>query len=69
MNKSEASSAKSCVDFNLSSSLEAEFLEKYFHDVLMDQCAAFLTPTIYRTLLTNQKAIIIQRYIQEQRDL
>ena len=47
----EFSSSKSCCNVDLGQDSEARFLEKYFYDLITDNCDHFLTNTFYRTLI------------------
>ncbi|CAD8065124.1 unnamed protein product [Paramecium sonneborni] len=70
----DISSSKSCLELDLGPENQAHFLEKYFYDLITDNCEQLLTNTLYRTLIEqiqDKKTLetILSRYIQEQIDL
>ncbi|CAD8153524.1 unnamed protein product [Paramecium octaurelia] len=70
----DISSSKSCWEQDLGPENQSHFLEKYFYDLITDNCDQILTNTLYRTLIeqkSDKKTLetILTRYIQEQIDL
>lgn len=51
----DISSSKSCFEQEIGPEDESSFLEKYFHDLIIDNCSTLLTNTLYRTLIDKIK--------------
>ncbi|CAD8051327.1 unnamed protein product [Paramecium primaurelia] len=70
----DISSSKSCLEQDLGPDNQSHFLEKYFYDLITDNCDQILTNTLYRSLIeqiSDKKILetILTRYIQDQIEL
>ncbi|CAK62243.1 unnamed protein product (macronuclear) [Paramecium tetraurelia] len=70
----DITSSKSCLEQDLGPDNQSHFLEKYFYDLITDNCDQILTNTLYRSLIEQisdkkQLETILTRYIQDQIEL